>query len=133
VITSDEPQSTRGKTPAAGVPSARQGSRPAGADQPAYVVVARERRAGRAQRGADWRATSKQEWLPVGSRHAVPAAPRTLHAQAICGADIREWHTFWEAPFAAVPGSTCQRCLQVLVRSGVRLTAPPKESPLDEE
>lgn len=114
---------------------AAPGTPPAAADgaaAPAYVVVARERRVARAQRGADWRATAKQEWTPVGIRHAVPAVPRTLHTEAVCGADIREWHSFWEQPFSPMPGSSCQRCLQVLARKGVRLVVAPREDPFSE-
>ena len=107
----------------------------AGAPSPvaAYVVVARDRRTAPVQRGDDWRQTSRREWQPVGIRHAVPAAPRTVRTEAACGADIREWHTFWEMPFAPTSGSSCQRCLQVLHRAGVQLKAAAPPPPAEED
>jgi hypothetical protein len=103
--------------------SRRGGAAPAGGGPvvtAAYVVVARDRRTAVIQRGDDWRQTSRREWQPVGIRHAVPSSPRTVATEALCGADIREWHTFWELPFAPTSGSSCQRCLQVLHRAGAR-------------
>jgi hypothetical protein len=48
------------------------------------------------------------DWVPYGIEHAwAPGGRRTL-----CGHWTSGWTVFWDRRFAAVPGTSCQPCIE---------------------
>jgi hypothetical protein len=80
-----------------------------------YLVAALDQRPGPGAPQPSYRGMPPAVAEPVGIQHAVPRQVSSDGGwRALCGAGVSGWVVFWDRPFRARSGATCQRCAQLV-------------------